>query len=229
MLHRQGQSDEALARLRTTLVAHPEHGASLRYQGVILLARGDLDGAQRSFEAALAADPADLAALRSLGLLLLYHRGDAPRARPLLERWVRARLALPAPVSANGYRDAGVACLFSNRTDAAIRYLTRALKLEPQRAELHFHLGVAFLQGEEFPTARQHLYASMLGRLLVRMRKYADAVPVLQGVVAQSPEDADAWMALGLAHDAQKHTAEAFAAYAKACALGQQDACVPGR
>ncbi len=143
---------------------------------MILLARGDLDGAQRSFEAALAADPADLAALRSLGLLLLYHRGDAPRARPLLERWVRARLALPAPVSANGYRDAGVACLFSNRTDAAIRYLTRALKLEPQRAELHFHLGVAFLQGEEFPTARQHLEAAVA---LARGDPVAD-----EGVVA---------------------------------------------
>ena len=239
--HRQGNHQEARALLESAISLKPGHGPAHNNLGLVLVALNDKDAARSAFEAALSVNPNDLVALENLGLFLHYHDADAAGAKRYLEHRIREMQRRHLEISAEDYRDVALAALFSDDADSAITYLEEATKIAPERNELFFHLGMAYVQVREFETARKlllqvhqreienPLYAGMLGRLLVRMRRCDEALPVLEKSVSQDPEDAEVFMAIGVCRERRGEKKESEAAYSKSCALGLRDACGPGQ
>jgi len=235
--HRQGRHGDARGLLEQAVKLEPGHGPAHNNLALALLAAGDEKGARESFEAALAANPDDLVALENLGVMLLYRQGDAKAARPHLERRLRLMAARETPPAPDDLRDAGLAALFSQDTEAALAWLTEAHETAPERADLSFHLGMAFVEAEELERgvkllqeayeldASQPLYASLLGRLLVRMRRCAPAREVLERAVGLDPNDGEAHMALGICQKAASEHDEAAVSFARACELGVSEGC----
>jgi len=238
--HRQGKHKEAQALLEEAINLRPGHGPAHNNLGLVLVALNQKSAARSAFESALAANPNDLVALENLGLFLHYHDADAAGAKRYLEHRIREMQRRHLEISAEDYRDVALAALFSDDADSAITYLEEATKIAPERNELFFHLGMAYVQVREFETARQllqkvhqkeignPLYAGMLGRLLVRMRRCDEAMPVLEKSVEQDPEDAEVYMAIGVCRERMGQKKESTAAYSRSCALGLRDACGPG-
>ena len=238
--HRQGRHEEARALLERAIMLEPGHGPAHNNLALALLAAGDEKGARESFEAALAANPDDLVALENLGVMLLYRQGDAKAARPHLERRLRLMAAKETAPGPDDLRDAGLAALFSQDTEAALSWLTQGHEAAPDRADLSFHLGMAFVEAGELDRgvkllqeayerdASQALYASLLGRLLVRMRRCAPAVEVLGPAVGLDPDDGEAHMALGICQKAASEHEQAAVSFARACELGVSEGCSGG-
>ena len=134
-----------------------------------------------------------------------------------------------------------MAALFSDDPDSAITYLEEATKLEPNRNDLFFHLGMAHFAVREVETSRQilqrvhenepdvALYAGMLGRVLVNMRRFEEALTPLERSAAIDPKDPDVFMAIGYSRERLGQKTEAAAAYARSCSLGLREACSPGQ
>jgi len=238
--HRQGKHKEARALLEEAINLRPGHGPAHNNLGLVFVALNQKSAARSSFESALAANPNDLVALENLGLFLHYHDADAAGAKRYLEHRIREMQRRHLEISAEDYRDVALASLFSDDADSAITYLEEATKIAPNRNELFFHLGMAYVQVREFETARRllqkvhqkeidtPLYAGMLGRLLVRMRRCDEALPVLQKSVEQDPEDAEVYMAIGVCRERMGQKKQSTTAYSRSCALGLRDACGPG-
>jgi len=132
--------------------------------GIGLLLQGDLKGAQAAFEKVTDADPQNPDGWVNIGRSALQE-GDLSRARTVLEK---------------------------------------ALALSPNLARAHFFYGSVLRQNGDYDGAEQHFRKALdqyprdrvvlndLGRVLFLKRKYADAVSVLNQVLAIDPEDLEA-------------------------------------
>ncbi len=67
---------------------------------------------------------------------------------------------------------------------------------------------------------------SRLARILVKLRAQEEALPILEAILGASPRDAEAWFALGSAHDAAGRPGDAASAFRRALAAdaGQNEA-----
>jgi tetratricopeptide (TPR) repeat protein len=69
------------------------------------------------------------------------------------------------------------------------------------------------------PKERERETAFQKAEYLIKAEKYDEAIPMLQGVVADNPRDADAWNYLGFASRKLNKNEEALGYYQKALAL----------
>ncbi|MDO9468560.1 MAG: tetratricopeptide repeat protein [Thiobacillus sp.] len=100
-----------------------------------------------------------------------------------------------------------------------------------EQARQHFLDGIGHFQAGRLEPARASFEASLaqapgrasvlanLGITLFQLRRWLDAVPVLQQAVAADPAQTDAWFALGLCHEAQAQWAAAADSLARGLAL----------
>ena len=141
--------------------------------GIGLLLQGDLKGAQAAFVKVTEADPKNPDGWVNIGRAALQE-GDLPRARTVLEK---------------------------------------ALALSPNLARAHFFYGSVLRQDGNYEQAALHFRTALeqyprdrvvlnnLGRVLFLQRKYADAVKILDQVLAIDPEDLQAHYNLMLCYN----------------------------
>ncbi len=170
-------------------------GTTAFEEGKALQAAGDLDGAERRYRDAVAADPGDFRALNNLASVH-EARGEADAAE---EAYRRAHAA--APDSAVIAFNLGRLLHLAGRTAEAEPLYRRAITLDPALAGAHFNLG----------------------RLLQESDREPEAIDVLERTVSLEPDAAAPRGLLGDALFGQRRLLEALAAYRAAAALAPQD------
>jgi len=203
-------------------------------EGVRLGKEGDLEGARREHEAALAADPSLVQA--HVNLISLYGRlGRGDEA----ERHYRSAVAL-SPGLAEAHYDYGVLLVQQRRTREAAEAFERALAINPNYAAAHNNLGSMLEAEGRAAEAEGHYRAAIandptyrlarfnLGRTLVAQRKLPEAIAELEKTLV--PEDdetprylyalAAAWVRAG---DREKGREYGRQAQEKAVARGQAE------
>jgi tetratricopeptide (TPR) repeat protein len=203
-------------------------------EGVRLAKEGDVEGARREHEAALAADPS--LAQAHANLISLYGRlGRGAEA----EEHYRSAVAL-SPGLAEAHYDYGVLLVQQRRTREAADAFERALAINPNYAAAHNNLGNMLEAEGRSAEAEIHYRAAIandptyrlarfnLARLLVAQRKHTEAIAELEKTLV--PEDGEtprylyalaaAWVRAG---DRDKGLRYGKEAQEKAVALGQTE------
>jgi len=168
----------ALAENEVTLTVVPHNTPALQPQtvlrkddwerwndyGIGLLLQGDLKGAQAAFEKATEVDPGNPDGWVNIGRAAVQE-GDMSRARNVLEK----------------------ALLLSPDLARAHFFYAKVLRNDGRYDETADHLRRVLIQ---YP--RDRVVLNDLGRILFLERKYAEAVNLLQAVLAIDPEDLQA-------------------------------------
>jgi tetratricopeptide (TPR) repeat protein len=175
-------------------------------RGVSLSEKGDLDGAIKAYEAALAADPS-LDHVHA-DLVNLYGRA---RNWPKVDEHYRAAVA--AHPEADVHYDYGVIQGLQERWEPAEEAYRRALAINPAHAQARNNLGQLFERRRDFEAAAAEYRRAIdaqptfrlarfnLGRALLALGRPADAIVELEKL--QQPRDAEApryLFALATAH-----------------------------
>ncbi|MEW6072036.1 MAG: tetratricopeptide repeat protein [Planctomycetota bacterium] len=181
-------------------------------------ARGDLEGARRAYEAALAIHPRHLDALSNLGATLMrLGRSEEGLAR------LRSAVAL-APSHADARANLGRALLLTGDGAGAIAALEEAIRLAPDRPEPRLNLGLAHLARNELEAARAALEAAVrldpglalahanLGGIAVVREEWDRAAAPLAAALRLNPENVGALYNQGLleAHRGEAERARAL-------------------
>jgi MSHA biogenesis protein MshN len=152
-----------------------------------------------------------------------------------------ARTALTAALSKNlahhQARELLVALAVQNgRLRDAQELLTQGLKVAPTRlsfalllARVHLEQGadaqaIATLEGARMSGGGNADYLSFLATLYQRNGRHADAVAAYRETISIRPQDARAWLGLGISLEAVHDSTGAAGAYNRALALGGLDA-----
>lgn len=117
--------------------------------------------------------------------------------------------------------------VFARDAEAALKNARRALELAPSSAVPHHYLATAYLLAGDPDSAVRHAREAIerdrslrsrsgLGGVLLAAGRPADAIPVLQQVIAEDPGNAEALLNLGTAHLQTSQYGEALVAYARA-------------
>jgi tetratricopeptide (TPR) repeat protein len=119
--------------------------------GTIHLARGELDAAQREYEAALASNPkaAGPDALNDLGIIAA-RRGDTERA----ERYFRLAAAAD-PEYSKGWNNLGNIRADAGDAEGARKYYERAIAVDPEDARAYYFYGKLLLKGGDAARAAE--------------------------------------------------------------------------
>ena len=157
----------------------------LAQQGLVLHQRGDLDGAERAYRAALALEREHPLALHYLGVVQ-HQRGRDMEALPLLER-----AAVLVPQEPEFQNNLGLALASLDRNEDAVAAYRRALELKPGHATAWNNLGLAYQA----------------------MNALAPAVDAFRRALTLAPTFAHAHWNLALALLAQGEYAEGFREY----------------
>jgi tetratricopeptide (TPR) repeat protein len=173
--------------------ATPASAAALAQQGLSAHQRGDLDGAERAYRAALARESEHPLALHYLGVVH-HQRGRHADALPLLERAVSLVAQEP-----EFHNNLGLVLAALDRNDAAADAYRRALHRKPDHATAWNNLGLAYQA----------------------MNRLREAVDAFRRALALAPTFAQAHWNLALALLAQGDYAEGFREYEWRLRLGE--------
>jgi len=218
----QGASHDALAALARR--ADPADAGAQNNLGVVLLARGQRDGAAAAFSRALALDPRMTLARRNL----VAAGGDAWRARRVAE--LRARLRVDGG-DAEARRELATVLADAGRLDEARRELDALCVLAPddagpcvQRALCEQRAGdldaaVEWLTRAIERDPRAALPRAHLGEVLYHRGEPTRALVALDEALALAPEHADALYVRGFVLGELGRSADAEASHARALAL----------
>lgn len=164
-----GRVDEAIADLRSVLLAKPNYDVAYAYLGATLRRAGRLAEAESSYRRAVELRPGSWNNWQSLGNFLMTARADYPGARMAYQRVVEllpesnrgyeglgnayimegryndaiaAYQRLPLPVTTSGVAsNIATAHFFAHQLEPALQYYLLAVSLEPQDAGLRQNLG----------------------------------------------------------------------------------------
>ena len=166
-------------------------GNELLTQAIAAFQTGQLDDAERHFKALLAQEPAHLAGLNLLGIVL-----TAVRKYDEAERTIRAAIAV------NGNSDAthhnhGVVLKALGRPDHALAALDRALAINPAAAESW----------------------ALRGAVLNELGRHGEAIASSDRALQINANSAEAWNARGVACSVLKQPDEAATAFDRAIGL----------
>ena len=120
---------------------------ALARQGIAAHQRGDIDGAERAYRAALALEAGEPLALHYLGVAL-HQRGRHAEALPLVER-----SAALVPGEPEFHNNLGLVLAALDRNDAAVAAYRRALAVKPDHATAWNNLGLALQATNALPDA----------------------------------------------------------------------------
>jgi tetratricopeptide (TPR) repeat protein len=196
---RNGAPEDALLSFNEALKRDPKNAFTLRQRAESYIAKSKWNEAITDLRAALAIEPLDQTKLRLAGVYVeskqyseaipIYQ--DALKADPTN---LEARAAL-----ANIMIDSG-------KGGDAISQLESLIKADPNRADLHAQLAELYLRTQPEKALEQYTLASKLeparpahqigmGSALVKLRRFQEAVAVLNEALAQNPKDDIAYFA----------------------------------
>ncbi|HEV2763546.1 MAG TPA: tetratricopeptide repeat protein [Pyrinomonadaceae bacterium] len=236
------QFDKALPLLvaATSRKGKPADASALYYRGLAEYRTNKPADAERSFNAAVKADPKLTGALFYLGRIAFERKDDAAAIAALN----RATLADPKLAEAWSY----LTYAYLRRADAAqgpaanADYLSavkasegllRARPNDDAATMLHAQALIRASQFVRAATALERLAAKpdaagqtlyLLGLAHSRAKNLPKAVAALERAAAKSPDDANIYRELGYALEASKQYAKALAAYEKGLSLAPDDA-----
>lgn len=231
---------EALPLLVSATAAGAPDANLLYFRGLAEVNTGKAADAERSFNAAVKADPKNTGSLFYLGRMA-WDRKDYAGAINWLNRatLADATLAQAWTLLAYSYLNRGAAAT-GPKADAdylaAVRASESLLKLKPNdEAALNLN-AQALVRAGQFVRAATALEKAtaggaakpetlyLLGFSHNRAKNYPRAVAALERAAAKAPDNADIYRELGFAHEASKQYAKALAAYEKGLQLAPSDA-----
>ncbi|MFN2596950.1 MAG: tetratricopeptide repeat protein [Pyrinomonadaceae bacterium] len=236
------QFDRALPLLvvATTRAGKPPDATMLYYRGLAEYRTKKLDDAERSFDAAVKADPKNAISLFYLGRIA-YERGQADAAIAALNRATVAdpRLAQGWQLLTLAYlRRAGEA----GDTPKANENYLNAVRTSDALVRLRADESSASLNAQALIGAKQYARAAtvlesvaagdntqgstlyLLGFAHNRAKNYPRAIAALERAAAKTPDNAEVFRELGFSYEASKQYAKALAAYQKGAQLAPDDA-----
>jgi tetratricopeptide (TPR) repeat protein len=172
-------------------------------QGLRLHRAGNLSGAARCYEAAVARDPGDAEASCLLGIVL-HEQGRPGEGVEWIERAVAMRPDVPAY-----HASLGLALRSLGESAQAVDALARALELDPDDAPVHVNRGVMIRALGDRDAALTHFRRAVeiapnlahartnLGELLLELGRPMDALPHCQAAAAIDPGLVEAHLNLG--------------------------------
>lgn len=215
-LHRAGRFDEADEQYGAVLRTEPAQPQALRLQGVLTRDLGDLDRSLKLLRKAVDAAPADPEPAAELGLSYL-----AAGYLQLAEGAFRKALARD-PDSGKALANLGALLQYRGHVQESIECHRRFLALDPDDLEVRCNLATTLVEagrGDEALAECDRALTAAPGRpemlatkgaVLVGLRQYAAAVPVLEAALEAGPDDM-ALINLGVAHQELGRSGEAIA------------------
>jgi tetratricopeptide (TPR) repeat protein len=224
----------------TSRKAATPDAAMLYYRGVAEYRTGKGADAERSFNAAVKANPKDAASLYYLGQLA-YARNDLDAAISALNRstLIDARVASAWALLTTSYLRRAAAATVPAKADADYLSAVRAgeslnkLKTDADAATL---FGQALIGAKQYPRAAMVLERAagaadargvtlyLLGVAHSRSKNFPRAIAALERAAAKTPDDVNIYHELGYAYEISKQYVKALAAYEKGLSLAPTDA-----
>jgi tetratricopeptide (TPR) repeat protein len=212
----------------------------LYLRGLAEFRTGKPADAERSFNAAVKADPKNSAALFYLGRIN-YERGDTDAAVQMLNRATTAdaRFTEAWTLLTYAYLRRAAAAGAGAKADAdylgAIRASDALLKIRNDEAAARLN-AQALIGAQQFPRAAAVLerFAAdpktqgptlyLLGVAHSRTKNFPKAIAALERAAQAAPDDANIYRELGYAYEVSKQYAKALAAYERGTQLAPDDA-----
>ncbi|QDT63494.1 TPR repeat-containing protein YrrB [Calycomorphotria hydatis] len=201
ILVEQGRLKEALPHLQTALKINPSTPKAKTFLnlGNLYQKANQLDKAAGNFRKAIEADPQYSEAYNNLGIVL-GRLGQHEEAAEHFQKAVKLN-----PLNAEAVVSLGNTYLIAGKRGEAMQTYRRALQIKPDSADAHCNLGVALAKDERSLTqAEQHYVAAIklnplhinarfnYAKLLVRTKRYQEAIRELQTILKINPNDAEA-------------------------------------
>jgi len=176
------ENAQAIEQYRQLVEIDPKNIEVRMKLGYALLGIKEVDGALEQFDQCTKLAPDDPGLLVALAAYY-RHVGKLAEARSALERSLKGKLKEGKQAAA--WFELGQLELAEKKSDSAIDYFTKALKLAPGNARAHYGLGLALSRAGRKDEANEHLQKSE--RLDEQSSRYAD---VMHGII-RDPENAD--------------------------------------
>ena len=192
-----GQTDLAISDLTQLRDRNPDSAAVRLGLGRAQIARRDADAAVAELQKAVELDPKNAQAQYYLGYALHALKRNPAQALAPLDRAVAAE-----PANTTYATALGLALAEAQQFDRATEVLTKVT---------------------ESPGYQDANGYAALGQAHVNLKRYKEAVPVLEKATSLAPKNALAWATLGWAYFGLKDAANFKAAGAKARALGHKE------
>jgi tetratricopeptide (TPR) repeat protein len=163
-----GESDKARTLLEAVLAQDPENAKALTELGMLALASGQMEEAETFFRKAIALDPSNRTAHHELYRCLAQQRGREEEAAAQIERserveadWTRigqivSKEMSKTPNDPKLHYELGTLYLRYGKTDVGLRWLTSALRLDPNYQPSHQALYDYFTRIGDTEKAEQH-------------------------------------------------------------------------
>ena len=233
--------DQALPLL---IIATTRKGAQplpimLYYRGVAEYRTGKTSDAERSFNAAVKANPKDAASLYYLGQIA-YGRNDLDASIAALNRATlsETRLASAWALLTSAYLRRAATATVAAKADADYLNAVRAgeeLTRIKNDAEANTLFGQALIGAKQYTRAATVLERAatgddakgvalyLLGVAHSRAKNLPKAITALERAAAKTPDDVNVYRELGYAYEVSKQYAKALAAYQKGAGLAPND------
>lgn len=194
--HKNGQLAQAMAIYKKILRLIPTQPDALHYLGLAYYQTGNTDAATVSIQRAIAIAPNYLDAMNNLANI--YKETEQFAAAQALYIQV---LSLD-PEHTNALINMAVILREKKQTKDALNLIHRALALQPQHAIAQHNLGNIYTDLQQFELAetafrhaldlnpQNHHTAKRLAHVLNKLGRTAEAIPILNAVVMQHPDDA---------------------------------------
>lgn len=197
----------------------PNDADKIHEQGLVLARQRRFDEAVDAFQAALAADPENIEAIRHLA----QANADAGRLTESEKAWLQ--YLARCPDSSIGHRHLGNLRKRMEKFGLAIESHQQAVKLDETSPALHVDLGIALAAAKRLPEARKSFSRALeldanyydahinLGMLLQEMREGKEALAQLRRAIELRPDDPSGHNNLGVALGDQEKFQEAIECY----------------
>jgi tetratricopeptide (TPR) repeat protein len=194
-----GKYDEALPNLTESLKRDPKNSIALLYRAEVFISRQRFDEAIADLRSALEIEPLTRTRLRLAGALMQTKKYD--EAIALYQEALKGE-----PSNAEARTALAVAMIESGKGDEAIAQLESLIKTEPNRADLRAQLAELYLPAQPEKALEHYSFAAKrepsqvnhqigVGSALVKLRRFQEAVTVLQQSLAQNPKEEIAYFA----------------------------------
>jgi tetratricopeptide (TPR) repeat protein len=234
----KGDRTEAARELQTATQQKPDSVSSHFALGSVLEDEKKLGEAEEQFRLTLRLDPRFAPGALKLSQILIS-QGKPQAAVACLQESIKQ--SAPGDQAESLQVALGVAYGEAGDAEKGLATLKDLVTARPDSGNAHFQLGLLYARkGQpadeeaavtEFREALRldntlDVARIALGRVLISLQKYSNAMPVLLEYTRHQPKDAQGFYALGMAYQGLKQSDAAISAFQRAAGLDPQDAAI---